>query len=63
MNENKWLPVLLDYSKGMQVNYCPKCKGKVEVIITEQGHKSITFHCVECNEFAHFDGMVVLEDK
>ena len=58
MIENKWLPLLVDYSKGKEIGICPKCKGKIEVIPTENGRKSVTFHCLSCNEFAHFDGEI-----
>jgi len=58
MEENKWISILLSYSNNKELETCPKCGGSLEVITTELGRKSITFHCLKCNEFAHFDGTV-----
>ena len=37
---------------------CPDCgyEEKLEVIITDDGIGSVTFHCKRCNRYTHFDG-------
>ena len=43
-----------DYETGR----CPDCgyEEKLEVIITDDGIGSVTFHCKRCNRYTHFDG-------
>lgn len=37
---------------------CPDCghEEKLEVIITDDGIGSVTFHCKRCNKYTHSDG-------
>ena len=42
----------------MNTSKCPNCgyEENLEVIITEDGLGSVTFHCKGCNRYTHFDG-------
>lgn len=59
MNESqKWMEIMKRFSNTGETGRCSKCgyEENLEVIITEDGLGSVTFHCKGCNRYTHFDG-------
>ena len=59
MNESqKWMEIMKRFSNSGETGRCPNCgyEENLEVIITEDGLGSVTFHCEGCNQYTHFDG-------
>ena len=59
MNESqKWMEIMKRFSNTGETGRCPNCgyEENLEVIITEDGLGSVTFHCKGCNRYTHFDG-------
>lgn len=59
MNESqKWMEIMKRFSNTGKTGRCPNCgyEENLEVIITEDGLGSVTFHCKGCNQYTHFDG-------
>ena len=59
MNESqKWMEIMKRFSNTGETGRCPNCgcEEDLEVIITEDGLGSVTFHCKGCNRYTHFDG-------
>ena len=59
MNKSqKWMEIIKRFSNTVETGICPDCRyeEKLEVIITDDGIGSVTFHCKRCNRYTHFDG-------
>ena len=59
MNKSqKWMEIIKRFSNTGETGRCPDCgyEEKLEVIRTDDGIGSVTFHCKGCNRYTHFDG-------
>ena len=53
-----WMDNLLSYCKSGEKGKCPKCHSDMVEVqeFLEGRHHSVTFECLKCKSFAHFDG-------